>query len=859
VPEGVGVHKAIGAALALLFGLAAARALPADLGLTVAASPAARGQVIAAALASFASQSYGRLLQLGPEGRDGSVAVALTRDGGRLQCITELRRGEGRPRSLTSTLPADSAAALIPALAGDIAYLWHASAGFSGLKLENPPGLIGRLSAGTLAVLTGRPASEMELVAIASGRDGLVLCFPRGYVTLGPQFTVTARTMQDLARQAEGSRLPLLSGAAAGDRGEMVLLSEKEGRLLRVLPGRETPLGVTASGLTGSRARVAPGAQLAVLGAGGLALYGLDAAAVPPRAVPVGAFPTALGSDGEGNLWIYDAAERRIRVVGLSGAEVFSIRPLVSPSAMPLPQSLCVLPDGSFLLGGSGQLWCFLSTGVPLWKLDRIPGIPREPLPAGFDLAADPVDGSFYLLDAPSRRVLQFAGRGSPEAARAAERILAGADPASPASLGAASSALRAAGLPLMAVDVLSASGGRGPRAEGAAAAADLAREKAMRAAELVDALTRDLLGAQAQNACAAAVGHARTLRAQAPADDEAARLLDRLTTRLAELRESAAAAADLSVRISGEPAPAVDACGTTLSIRCIVQGAPAVDDVRLSLTLPGASRAPGRAALASLSAGEEAALDIQVALEPGSRPPWDPAARLDYLRAGQARSAFFRPAWPQAQEAGGRRSASELACAARAADSLVEEFARSTASGATPLAGVLAAIDVLQAAADPGLPAAGASSLLPAGELLPARAALRGLAAGQMDWAVLVAGIARTLGCPSGIMVAASGVFPLIRTGSPVSEAGSLFPSTPEAAAVLRAVSRDGELVLPLAPAREGGAAGCLLRAVGLLAPGDASSADTAWLENAAPDQGGAAGPPAPFPLVFPLRPAGS
>ena len=77
----------------------------------------------------------------------------------------------------------------------------------------------------------------------------------------------------------------------------------------------------------------------------------------------------AFDVDREGNLWTWDAGERRIRIVTPRGREVFAIRPLFGASAMPLPQQLAVFDDGSFLLAGSGEVWKLQGSGVPVWRL----------------------------------------------------------------------------------------------------------------------------------------------------------------------------------------------------------------------------------------------------------------------------------------------------------------------------------------------------------------------------------------------------------------------------------------------------------------------------------------------------------
>jgi len=93
------------------------------------------------------------------------------------------------------------------------------------------------------------------------------------------------------------------------------------------------------------------------------------------------------------------------------------IRPKILMAQMPLPQTLQVYPDGSFLLGGSGELWKFTPRGQVLWQLGTISGAYREALPPLFQAILDPYDNSFLLLDLPSNRILKFRERATADQA----------------------------------------------------------------------------------------------------------------------------------------------------------------------------------------------------------------------------------------------------------------------------------------------------------------------------------------------------------------------------------------------------------------------------------------------------------
>ena len=169
-----------------------------------------------------------------------------------------------------------------------------------------------------------------------------------------------------------------------------------------------------------------------------------------------------------------------------------------------MPQSLAVLADGSFLIGGAGQLWKFERSGIPAWRLSRLPGVPGGSLPPSFALAVDGTTGAVWLLDGPSRRVLQFGGTDhgigddpSAEASRALAELLQRLDERESEALERAGALALAADQPFAAARFavrLARAGAAG--AEDLAAAADLLvlRDHARAAAGEVDTLAGALL-----------------------------------------------------------------------------------------------------------------------------------------------------------------------------------------------------------------------------------------------------------------------------------------------------------------------------------------------------------------------------
>ena len=172
---------------------------------------------------------------------------------------------------------------------------------------------------------------------------------------------------------------------------------------------------------------------------------------------------------------------------------------------MQLPQQLAVFDDGSFVLGGSAEVWKFQASGIPVWRLSRIPGRPAESLPSSFALAVNRSSGSVTILDAQSRRLLAFTPMPSGQ-------------PAADAPGGA-----------------------EGTRAAVLAA-------KAAGTAAFAEGLARDLLFDRADAAFLRAAETLRELTAESPDDENAAGLLQDVLARRREIRAALLGGRDLQV-----------------------------------------------------------------------------------------------------------------------------------------------------------------------------------------------------------------------------------------------------------------------------------------------------------------------
>ena len=779
----------------------------------------------------------------------------------------------GTVRSLLSRVPAGSPSALAATISGDLAFLFFSARGFSTLPLSAPPALVASVGMEALGELTGWNPEELEPVGISGHGDEITVCFPHRYLTLGPLGTVNVDTARDLQAQGAGREPLQLSAVIAGPRGRLVLLSGQAGAIVTADPRLGMRAEAPAPGLSALPARLfgpdavvcLPGSSLSGLGRpgpnAGLLVYPLGGAARAPRRIPVAAsYLSALDRDAEGNLWVWDAGERRIRVLTTAGREVHSIRPLLGASTMPLPQQLTVLDDGSFLLAGSSEVWKFQSSGIPVWRLSRIPGRPGESLPASMDVAADRADGTFTLLDQQSRRLLVFSPAPDAEQAPLAS-LLARLDGRKPAELEQASAVARRHGLDLAAwgyAEAAASSGGTDR--ERTLTRLALLSEKAAAFAQLAAGLDRDLLPARADGAYLRAAETLRELTAEAPADDAAATMLQEVLARRRDVRAELAGPSDVrivSARLQEDLSPD---CRTiiTLTVNLRNVGTQPLGTLRVHAGVPAWGLSPALASIDSLGPSEEQ----QVVLPMGygddensadSSPTAAAAILVTYERGEQGFSSAVS-AEAAVASAPARGPAQALACRAVGSDTLSAGLPDSILSGPRPadgspvadLAGVLDSLEHVRALAL-------AAGQAPEGPPRM-RAALRALGPDESDWSVVTVSLASSLGLQASLLWRAGRPLALVDTGTPLPQALTALPALARFQEELQAVSTGGTLWIPLsgrAPPRVPHPLFWALRdGLALLGEPGTGAAERADLSTTAP----APNAPIPFPLVVPV-----
>ncbi len=289
-----------------------------------------------------------------------------------------------------------------------------------------PPELILEFNLESLAQLNPAENPFSTITGLAAGNNQILLSFANTYIALGPLFEITPHTASGLFNPLELPPGFTPANILLNSREEIVLFDRESGDILFIQPlagsGQKYSTNLewtdTFSGIRGGGVALLKGRELNIF----LRRQGdLKGQTIK---LPFGIY-TAMASDREGNLWLYDSAARVIHILDFTGKERGMIRPKILMADMPLPQALQVYPNGSFLLGGSGKLWKFSSLGQVVWQLDSIPGAYREALPPLFQVILDPHDNSLLLLDLPANRILKFRER---EAADQAADDIAGSD-----------------------------------------------------------------------------------------------------------------------------------------------------------------------------------------------------------------------------------------------------------------------------------------------------------------------------------------------------------------------------------------------------------------------------------------------
>ncbi len=118
----------------------------------------------------------------------------------------------------------------------------------------------------------------------------------------------------------------------------------------------------------------------------------------------------AVAAGPEGNIWVYDLVEQRIRIHTPEGEILDSIIPVLDTSSGMSPSALSVYKDGRFIIYySSGQIYSFTREGIPIWGISEIKTLEdNESLPQTAKIAVDNTNGYIYIADLMGQRIIKL-------------------------------------------------------------------------------------------------------------------------------------------------------------------------------------------------------------------------------------------------------------------------------------------------------------------------------------------------------------------------------------------------------------------------------------------------------------------
>ncbi len=119
---------------------------------------------------------------------------------------------------------------------------------------------------------------------------------------------------------------------------------------------------------------------------------------------------STIAAGPEGNIWVYDIMEQRIRIHTPEGEILDSIIPVLDTSEGMSPSAMSVYRDGRFVLYYSaGKMFSFTREGIPIWGISDIAALEeKESLPLTAQIAVDSNGGFIYIADTMGQRIVKL-------------------------------------------------------------------------------------------------------------------------------------------------------------------------------------------------------------------------------------------------------------------------------------------------------------------------------------------------------------------------------------------------------------------------------------------------------------------
>lgn len=133
------------------------------------------------------------------------------------------------------------------------------------------------------------------------------------------------------------------------------------------------------------------------------------------------AYISAAAAGPAGNIWTFEAVERRILIHAPEGRLIDSIIPAVPPAAASQTVGLAPYRDGSFLLLTREGIWKIARDGQPEWSVPSLPDGRESGFLQAVAVAVDSDRGFVYVADSQRRNLVRLEDTGVAASGRAPE------------------------------------------------------------------------------------------------------------------------------------------------------------------------------------------------------------------------------------------------------------------------------------------------------------------------------------------------------------------------------------------------------------------------------------------------------
>ncbi|MBN2534575.1 MAG: tetratricopeptide repeat protein [Spirochaetales bacterium] len=322
---------------------------------------------------------------------------------------------DGKHNGISLSLTADIVPETASYIADGIFYCWSSYYNFFADKMESPPEYVEELSTVTVGQSVIHDISTLQQLSpysIAMKKDGsfLVACSVV-CVELNNFFKVIDQPGKSIYESGNYS----YAFDVGVTPGGTIYFKPATGRdIYRIVEGLPQPQKWKAGTDLYGPFTVLPNGSVILINQSEKKNYLLDNKKRTELQLSMGnySYISAITVGPEGNIWLYDSVERRVKIYTDKGEFIGGIMPLVNQYKIFLnPSSMAVYDDMSFLLSNNQELWGFRKDGTPLWRLTELPGHFTDKLPLTFNFNVDRDKGLIYLADIMGKRLIKFLDR----------------------------------------------------------------------------------------------------------------------------------------------------------------------------------------------------------------------------------------------------------------------------------------------------------------------------------------------------------------------------------------------------------------------------------------------------------------